>query len=100
MNMSYKDFSKITNEETIVDFWAEWCGPCKTFSPIFNEISDMYPSVNFIKINVDENQELCQELEIMSIPTLQFYSNNVLHSEIVGVITKNELIQFINENID
>jgi len=54
----------------ILDFWADWCGPCKVFSPIFERVSDKFPDLFFGKINTETQQLLCQDFEIRSIPTL------------------------------
>lgn len=100
MSISYEEFLSMTEESTVVDFWAEWCQPCKIFAPAFNEVSEMYPKINFIKINIDENQELCSMLGIMSIPTVHFYENSMLSSEMIGGVSKEQLMQFIAENIN
>ena len=54
----------------VVDFWAEWCGPCKAFEPILNEFANVHQEVKVCKVNVDEEEELASKFEIMSIPTL------------------------------
>lgn len=100
MNITYEEFLQMTSEPTVVDFWAEWCGPCKMFSPTFDEVSSEYQSVNFIKINIDENEDLCKSLGIMSIPTIHFYSDSMLSGELRGAVPKGRFVQFIEENLE
>ena len=72
-----------------VDFWAEWCGPCRSVSPIVEELSGEYDGkVDFVKINVDENGELAQKYNVFSIPTLAIFKNGEIVSQKVGSSTK------------
>lgn len=103
MSLSYEQFQEMTSGAAVVDFWAEWCGPCKMFSPVFDEASKKYPGINFIKINIDENMELCQSLGIMSVPTVHFYMESMLEAEFRGAISTAKFAEFIDnnsENID
>ncbi len=63
---------------TIVDFWAEWCGPCRMFGPIFEEASEKHPDISFGKVNTEEQRELADQAGISSIPTLMVFRENVL----------------------
>ena len=78
----------------IVDFYADWCGPCKMMSPI---IEDMAQDESLIvgKVNVDENQELAIKFDIMSIPTILIFKNGELVNRIVGLCDKNEILNSI-----
>ena len=72
-----------------VDFWAEWCGPCRSVSPVVEELSTEYDGkVDFVKINVDENGELAQKYNVFSIPTLAIFKNGEIVSQKVGSSTK------------
>jgi thioredoxin 1 len=72
-----------------VDFWAEWCGPCRSVSPVVEELSGEYAGkVDFVKINDDENGELAQKYNVFSIPTLSIFKNGKVVSQKVGASTK------------
>lgn len=97
--MDYEEFIDSLDGTCVVDFWAEWCHPCKSFSPIFDKVSKTFTDINFVKINIDENVKLCQELGIMSIPTLQFYINGALLDETNDVSNEKDFTYFIENNI-
>jgi len=61
----------------LVDFWAEWCGPCKQFGPVFEEASEQHPGVSFFKVNTEAEQEIAAALEIRSIPTLMIFRDGI-----------------------
>lgn len=73
----------------LVDFYADWCGPCKMIAPILEELESEF---NILKINTDENEELTIEYGIMSIPTLLYFENNKLKNKSIGYMTKEEII--------
>ncbi len=77
----------------LVDFWAEWCGPCRMVAPIVEELSkDLAGKMKVAKVNVDEAQELAAKFGIMSIPTLLVFSKGKVVSQIVGAMPKDQLL--------
>ena len=84
----------------IVDFWAEWCGPCKMLSPILEELSDeMKNEINVIKVNLDENQDLAMKYSIRSIPTLLLFKDGNLVDTKVGLLPKSEIVTWFKSKI-
>ena len=84
----------------LVDFWAEWCGPCKMIAPILDEVSKDYSEkVQIAKINVDENQGVPAKFGIRGIPTLILFKNGVPAAQKVGALAKGQLTSFIDSNI-
>ncbi|MBR1809532.1 MAG: thioredoxin [Paludibacteraceae bacterium] len=78
----------------VVDFWAPWCGPCKMLGPVIDELAEEYDGKLYVgKMNVDENEEVCQEYGIMSIPTVLFFKNGELVNRHVGFARKPDMQQ-------
>ncbi len=82
----------------LVDFWAEWCGPCRMVAPIVEELSAEMPTVKFAKLNVDENQQTAMNFGITSIPTLILYKNGQPVDKVVGLLPKQVLKNFIQKH--
>jgi len=96
------DESNFDNEVTksaqpvLVDFWAEWCGPCKMIAPILEEIArEKAGAVKVAKVNVDHNQSLSARYNIRAIPTLLFFKNGQLRDQITGMTSKKDLLNRI-----
>lgn len=86
----------------LVDFGAEWCGPCKMMEPVIEEIAGEFvgnSEVKIAKVNVDENSELAQKYSIMSIPALKFFKKGELVEELVGMQSKEGIVEKINSLI-
>lgn len=83
----------------IVDFWAEWCGPCRALAPIFEEASNELEEVKFCKVNIDENRELANEYHIRSIPCMIIFKEGKEVDRIIGLSPKEELVSTIKKII-
>lgn len=89
--------SVIANGVTLVDFFADWCGPCKMLSPILEELDNEYPSIKFCKINVDENMELADRFTIMSIPMVFIFKDGKILAKMTGYQNKDGVKNFIEK---
>lgn len=93
----YDDFIN-NNSVAVVDFWAEWCGPCKMMSPILDDISfDLSGEVSFAAVNVDKNTSLGESMEIMSIPTMVVYVNGKEVDRVIGATSKQSLVKILEK---
>lgn len=77
---------------TIVDFWAPWCGPCKTLGPILDKLAEERPDINVVKVNVDENSDLSIKYGIRSIPAVFIFKNGEQSDKFVGLKGKEEIL--------
>lgn len=92
------EFNEILkNEVVLVDFFANWCGPCKMLSPVIEQVSNEITDVTFVKVDVDESPDLASMFGIMSIPTLLLFKNGELKNKAMGFMSKSDLIDFINQ---
>ena len=85
------------NDIVLVDFWAEWCGPCKRFSPVYEQVSEEYPDHTFGKIDTEANQELAAGLQIQSIPTLMAFREGIAVFRHSGAIPEQALDDLIGQ---
>ena len=89
-----------SKEPVLVDFWAEWCGPCRMIAPALEEISkELDGKVKIVKLNVDENPGVAGQLGIRSIPTLMMFKDGKVASQKVGAAPKGELSRWITSNV-
>jgi thioredoxin 1 len=88
------------DKPVLVDFWAEWCGPCKMIAPILDEVSRDYAGkLTVAKINVDENQEIPAKFGVRGIPTLMLFKNGALAATKVGALSKSQLTAFLDSSL-
>ena len=87
-----------SSEPVLVDFWAEWCGPCKAIAPILSELStELGEKVTIAKVNVDDNPDLAMRYNVMSIPTLLVFNGGEVQKRLVGAKGKSQLLQELDE---
>jgi thioredoxin 1 len=84
----------------LVDYWAEWCGPCKMIAPVLDEIAKDYQGkLKVVKLNIDENQKTPADYGVRGIPTLMLFKDGEVEATKVGALTKSQLAAFIDSNI-
>jgi len=84
----------------LVDYWAEWCGPCKMIAPVLDAIAEEYKGrLTVVKLNIDDNPQAPQHYGVRGIPTLMLFKDGDVEATKVGALTKSELIKFLDSNI-
>ena len=95
-NEEFEKNVKSSDKLVFVDFYADWCGPCRMMAPIVEEISEEVDGVDFYKVNCDDEQELASKYEVMTIPTLLILKKGEQIKEFIGVTDKKEIIEELN----
>lgn len=83
------------DKTVLVDFWAEWCGPCKMLSPIVDDISEERTDIKVCKVNIDDCPDLAIKYKVMSIPTLVVFKNGELYDKMIGAQPKSEILEIL-----
>ena len=95
-NQEFENSVKNSDKLAFVDFYADWCGPCRMMAPSVEEISEEVEGVEFYKVNCDDEQELAAKYEVMTIPTLLILRKGEQLKEFIGVTDKDEIIEALN----
>lgn len=93
--------SKVLQSDTpvLLDFWAEWCGPCRAIAPVLEELADEFAGkITIAKMNVDENQQTPAQFGVRSIPTLVLFKNGEAADTLVGALPKAQFVDFLNQH--
>lgn len=98
-NDNFKDLVLQSEKPVLVDFWAEWCGPCKMIAPILDELSTEKTAITIVKVDVDKNPEIAKKYGVRGIPTMALFINGEVEGTKVGAITKSALNNFIDSTI-
>ena len=89
-----------SEKPALVDFWAEWCGPCKMIAPLLNEAANEYADkMSVVKLNVDESPNVAQKFGIRSIPTLILFKDGAVQAQKLGAMSKSQLTEFLDTNL-
>ncbi|QJC36124.1 thioredoxin [Enterobacteriaceae endosymbiont of Donacia cincticornis] len=101
INLNDKNFQQEINKNNLVlvDFWAEWCNPCKIFSKVLEEVSLEYKNIVFAKLNIENYKTITEKYNIRSVPTILLFNNGNIIDKIIGSITKIQLKNFLNKNL-
>lgn len=88
IDLNNSNFEQTISAEnlTLVDFWAEWCGPCKSMHPIFESLAKQYPNVKFARVNVDQNQNISMKFAVQSIPTFIMFKSGKIIDKMMGAV--------------
>ncbi|USS90616.1 thioredoxin [Fructilactobacillus carniphilus] len=92
--------AEVQGPMTLVDFWAPWCGPCKTMDPVLAQLEREFSGrVKFAKLNVDQNQELAQQYQVLGLPSYVLFVNGTGVEKVTGVYSKEKLAHYLNRKL-
>lgn len=95
---SIPEFEEAIKEgEILIDFYADWCGPCKMLAPVLEEVANDCPELNIVKVNVDDLPELAQRYKVQAIPSLFLLQGGIVKNQRLGYANKNELLKFLGK---
>ncbi len=99
VELTKENFEEVitNNDMVIIDYWAEWCGPCKSFGPIFEKVSEEFPDAVFAKVNTENEQEIASWFQIRSIPTLMIFREKVIILSQPGALPEGALREIIGK---
>ena len=95
IHLENENFDELIKDKVVVDFFATWCGPCKMLGPVFEELSTEINNIKFVKVDIDEHEDLCRKYKVMSVPTLIVFDNGKEIKRNIGFIPKDKLKEFI-----
>ena len=95
IHLENENFDELIKDKIVVDFFATWCGPCKMLGPVFEELSTEINDIKFIKVDIDEHEDLCRKYKVMSVPTLIVFDKGKEVKRNIGFIPKDKLKEFI-----
>jgi thioredoxin 1 len=99
VELTKENFEEVitSNDMVVVDYWAEWCGPCKSFGPVFEKVSEDFPDAVFAKVDTENEQEIASMFQIRSIPTLMIFREKVIVFSQPGAVPEGALRDVVNK---
>ena len=99
VNQEQFDELLASGKTLVCDFWASWCGPCRMLAPVMEEVSEEFTEAEFVKVNVDDNEELASRYGVMSIPFVAIFENGKMKARSVGYLPAEQMKEFLNLNL-